>query len=207
MIEAAQGNVVGNAYDKYGTKNPIARWLMRGFLDAVGGLFDEVGASEVLEVGCGEGKLATALLASARRRPSRFVATDVSLERRAADADPSIEFREASVYQLPFGDAEMDLVLCCEVLEHLEDPERAVREIARVARRAVIFSTPREPLWRAMNVARGKYVRDLGNTPGHIQHFSRRELVRTIDRHLRVDRVLTPVPWTVLRASPRAPRS
>lgn len=202
-MEAAQGNVVGNAYDKYGTTNPIARWLMKGFLDAVRGQFDEVGPIDVLEVGCGEGKLATELLRSARRRPDRFVATDVSLETRDAHADAAIEFREASAYDLPFAADEFDLVLCCEVLEHLDHPERAIREIGRVARRAVIFSTPREPLWRAMNVARGKYLRDLGNTPGHIQHFSRRDLVGLVGRHLRVDRVESPIPWTVVRASPR----
>lgn len=200
-MTATSDNVVGNTYDKYGTKNPIARLLMKGFLDAVGGLFDGIAPAEVLEVGCGEGKLATALLRSAARRPARFVATDLSLHRVEGDVDPAIDFREASVYELPFADREFDLVLCCEVLEHLEEPQRALREIARVARRAVILSTPREPLWRAMNVARGKYLRDLGNTPGHIQHFSRRDLVGLVGRELRVEQVLTPIPWTVVRAS------
>lgn len=196
-------NVVGNTYDKYGTKNPVARWLMAGFLDAVTRLYDEAAPTTVLEVGCGEGKLASELLARVARRPTRFVATDVSLERRDSSADAAIDFREASVYELPFERDAFDLVLCCEVLEHLEEPDRALREIDRVARRAVIVSTPREPLWRVLNVARGKYLRDLGNTPGHIQHFGRRALVSTVARHLRVERVLTPPPWTILRASVR----
>jgi hypothetical protein len=29
---------------------------------------------------------------------------------------------------------------------------------------------PREPIWRIGNMARGRYLGDLGNTPGHIQH-------------------------------------
>lgn len=202
-MSGAPGNVVGNTYDKYGTTNPVARWLMKGFLDAVTAQFDAVAPADVLEVGCGEGKLATALLRAVKRRPSRFVATDVSLDRVARDVDPAIAFREASVYQLPFADGELDLVLCCEVLEHLEEPRRALREIARVARRAVLLSTPREPLWRVMNVARGKYLRDLGNTPGHIQHFSRRGLLELVGSELRVERVVTPIPWTVVRASVR----
>jgi hypothetical protein len=88
------------------------------------------------------------------------------------------------------------------VLEHLDDPERGLAEVARVARRAVIVSTPREPLWRALNLARGAYLRDLGNTPGHVQHFSRRALERLVGRRLRVLERRSPLPWTVVLAAP-----
>ena len=76
--------------------------------------------------------------------------------------------------QLPFADGEFDLAAAIEVLEHVPDPERAVAEMARVARRHLLVSVPREPLWRALNVARGAYLRELGNTPGHVNHFSKR---------------------------------
>ena len=61
-----------------------------------------------------------------------------------------------------------------EVLEHVPDPERTVSEMARVAKRWVLVSVPREPLWRGLNMARGAYIKDLGNTPGHINHWSKR---------------------------------
>lgn len=194
-------NVVGNVYDKYGTKNPIARRLMRGFLGAVTELYASARADEVLEVGCGEGRLARHLLTAARR-PRRFVASDVSLDAIDRDLDPAIELVRASVYELPFADASFDLVVCCEVLEHLDDPERGLAEVARVARRAVLLSTPREPLWRALNVARGRYLMELGNTPGHVQHFSRRGLERLASKSLRVVERRTPLPWTVLLGEP-----
>lgn len=38
----------------------------------------------------------------------------------------------ASVYELPFGEEEFDLVLCLSVLEHLEEPSRAIKEMRRV---------------------------------------------------------------------------
>jgi ubiquinone/menaquinone biosynthesis C-methylase UbiE len=203
----AHRTVVGNVYDKYGTKNPVARALMRGFLRAVTDLYARVAPASVLEVGCGEGKLAQHLLESAPRfrhsprRPSRFVITDVDLGCLAPGLDPLIEARAASAYALPFEDASFDLVVCCEVLEHLEQPERGLAEAVRVARRAVLVSTPREPLWRALNVARGRYLRDLGNTPGHVQHFGRRSLVRLVESRLRVVETRTPVPWTVVLGS------
>jgi ubiquinone/menaquinone biosynthesis C-methylase UbiE len=198
-VTARGDNVVGNVYDKYGTKNPLARALMHGFLGAVTDLYSRVVPQSVLEVGCGEGKLAAHLLRVARR-PARFVVTDVDLAALTPDLDALIEPRQASVYELPFPDASFDLVLCCEVLEHLAEPGRGLAEVVRVARRAVIVSTPREPLWRFLNVLRGKYVRELGNTPGHVQHFGRRSLVRLVEGHLRVLEVRRPLPWTVVLA-------
>jgi SAM-dependent methyltransferase len=68
----------------------------------------------------------------------------------------------------PFADGEFALATAIEVLEHVPDPEGTLAEMARVARGGhVLVSVPREPLWRALNVARGAYLRDLGNTPGH----------------------------------------
>jgi 2-polyprenyl-3-methyl-5-hydroxy-6-metoxy-1,4-benzoquinol methylase len=122
----SQDNVVGNFYDKYATKNRISRALVGGFLSSVTTLYRSAGAKSVLEVGCGEGKLADHLARSALR-PERFLATDLSLERQAPDIDPMIEFAEAFVYDLPFETGSFDLVLCCEVLEHLERPREAPR--------------------------------------------------------------------------------
>ncbi len=201
-VPSTDGNVLGNHYDKYGTKNPIAKKLMQGFLDAVTDLYRAEGARAVLEVGCGEGKLADHLVRQGRR-PERFEACDLALDRRAPGLDPLIHFREASIYELPFADDEFDLVICCEVLEHLEDPRHGLREVQRVAKQGVIVSTPREPIWRAMNLARGKYVRDLGNTPGHIQHWGRRELRRLVSDFVDVVDERTPIPWTILRGRPR----
>lgn len=200
--EAAEGadTIIGNVYDKYGTKNPIARRLMKGFLDATGGLFAGAAPRTVLEVGCGEGRLATQLIA--QHRPERFLATDLSLELRDRAADSLIEFEQASIYDLPYDDGSFDLVVCCEVLEHLERPGEGLGEICRVARDHVLVSTPREPLWRAMNMARGKYLSDLGNTPGHVQQFSKDGLMRLVSTRARIVETRHPIPWTVVLAKP-----
>jgi ubiquinone/menaquinone biosynthesis C-methylase UbiE len=194
-------NIVGNHYDKYGTKNPIARALMRGFLGAVGELFEQTHAVSVLEVGCGEGLLAQHLMRVAAPR-GRFVACDLELDRIAPGLDPRIELMRASIYELPFADDSFDVVVCCEVLEHLEDPRGGLRELARVAARRVLISTPWDPVWRAMNMLRGRYLGALGNTPGHIQHFTRRSLVRLAETELRVLERRTPLPWTILLGEP-----
>src|SRR6266545_3748463 len=77
-------------------------------------------------------------------------------------------FLHANAHALPFEDHQFDLVVAVEVLEHLHDPVQGLREIARVGSRHVVLSVPREPIFRSCNLVAGRYVKDLGNTPGHL---------------------------------------
>jgi len=63
---------------------------------------------------------------------------------------------------------------------------------------------PREPIWRILNMARGKYWRALGNTPGHLQHWSRSGILGLLAEHFEIVEVRTPLPWTMVlcRARP-----
>lgn len=189
---------VGNLYDKYGTRNPIARRLMHRFLGTVTQLAQSTEPSRVLEVGCGEGMLTQHLFE--RLQPKHFAACDLSLDRLASHCDPRIEFSKASIYDLPYADASFDLVVCCEVLEHLEHPDRALVELHRVSSRFALLSTPNEPLFRGLNVLRGAYLSRLGNTPGHIQHFDLKSLSTLVEARFRVTMSRRPIPWVVLLA-------
>lgn len=196
-------NIVGNTYDKYGSSNPLARYLMDGFLRNVTTLYNRISPVSVLEVGCGEGKLIRHLLNSARQVPAKIVACDLSLHKIEANPDAGITFQEASIYDLPFEKDEFDLVVCCEVLEHLEEPSQGLSEVARVAGKGVLLSTPREPLWRILNLCRGKYLGQLGNTPGHIQNFSQSELISLAESHLQSLTIRAPIPWTIVLGTPK----
>jgi ubiquinone/menaquinone biosynthesis C-methylase UbiE len=195
-------NIVGNVYDKYNSNNPITRLLMRGFLNSISELYNFIGPASVLEVGCGEGELANYLLQHSAERPQCFEASDLSLDAINPESDPLIKFRESSIYELPYSESSFDLVVCSEVLEHLEYPQSGLAEIARVAEKGVLLSTPWEPVWRLLNLARGKYVMNFGNTPGHIQHFSRQGLIKLAQTHLEVVNKRTPLPWTIILGVP-----
>jgi len=189
----------GNVYDKYGTSNPVARRLMAGFLAALDRLVERTGASEAHEVGCGEGELAIRLAARGLRVRGSDAFAEVLAEARgrAADAGVEITFEARPVEELsPDRDA-AELVVCCEVLEHLDDADGALGILAGLARPWLIASVPREPLWRVLNLARLEYVGDLGNTPGHLNHWSRREFVRFLTRRFEVVEVVSPLPWTM----------
>ncbi len=107
------------------------------------------------------------------------------------------------VCRLPFADDSVDLVIGLEVLEHVPDTDRALAEIARVCSGTAVLSVPREPIWRLGNLARGRYIRHLGNTPGHINHWSARAFEQLLEQHFIVDQVERPLPWTMARVTPR----
>lgn len=202
---AIQENVAGNAYDKYHSANPVARWLMDGFLGAFDSLVERVAPARAFEIGCGEGHLSARLLGR-------------GIDTHGCDLDDGIvsganaqsagfghgpRFACRSIYDLAPGEIDADLLVCCEVLEHLPDPDRALAILAEQRAARLILSVPREPLWRILNLCRGKYVTDLGNTPGHIQHWSASAIRELVATRFDIVAVRQPLPWTMLLCAPR----
>lgn len=109
-------------------------------------------------------------------------------------------FKTRSIYNLTFEDT-ADLLVCCEVLEHLENPFEALKVLKALASKFVLFSVPREPLWRIINFTRGKYLRAWGNSPGHIQHWSRKKFINLLCPFFSIVEVRTPLPWTMVLCS------
>jgi 2-polyprenyl-3-methyl-5-hydroxy-6-metoxy-1,4-benzoquinol methylase len=200
MTGATEAVPTGNAFDKYGSTNPVVRRLMAGFERTLDELFGKAEPRTVLDVGCGEGVLTERW---ARRLGSgKVLGIDLDDPKLRAEwatrRRPNLEFRTFEPGVLPFGDGEFDLVAAIEVLEHVPDPDATVAEMARVGRSHLLVSVPHEPLWRMLNMARGAYLRDFGNTPGHVNHFTKREFVRLLRRHGEVIETRSPFPWTML---------
>ena len=200
VTRAADGTVTGNTYDKYGSRNPVVRLMMRGFDRNLEDLFVSTEPSSLLDVGCGEGVLTQRW--AVRLAPHRVVGIDLEdpllAGEWAAHAAPNLSYVAQRAESLPFAADEFDLVTAIEVLEHVPDPVHTIAEMARCARRHVLVSVPREPLWRAVNMARGAYWRTLGNTPGHVNHFSKAAIVELCRRHGDVIEIRSPFPWTMV---------
>ncbi|MCA1850902.1 MAG: class I SAM-dependent methyltransferase [Beggiatoa sp.] len=194
------GNIAGNYYDKYHARNAVARYLMDRFLTEFDALTALTGARTAYEVGCGEGHLSLRLLH--RGLQVRGCDLDAPVTRKATEAVRAAgfraEFSARSVYELTPEDANAELVVCCEVLEHVPDPDSALRVLTSLARPWLLVSVPREPIWRVLNVARGKYLTSAGNTPGHIQHWSTKSFVVLLKRHASIMEIRRPFPWTVV---------
>ena len=196
-----EGTVTGNTFDKYGSTNPVVRRLMAGFEGTLEELFTQADPQSLLDVGCGEGVLTHQW---AQRLGDERRVVGIDLDDPALHAEwakrtaPNLEYRVMKAENLPFADDEFDTATAIEVLEHVPDAEHTVAEMARVAKRWLLVSVPREPLWRGLNMARGAYWKDLGNTPGHVNHWSKRSFVALLSRHGEVVEARSPFPWTML---------
>jgi len=192
------GLVVGTGSDKYESKNPISQYLLRQFDSSIAELVSIAQPNTVLEVGCGEGHVTNILLenSAATIQAMDISQTIVDIAKKAIDS-PRVEFSQFNIYDLAEKNS-ADLVVCCEVLEHLEDPEIGLLRLAEKAAPYAIISVPREPIWRSLNFIRGAYVKDLGNSPGHIQHWSQKAFIQFVEQQFEVVSVKAPLPWTVL---------
>jgi ubiquinone/menaquinone biosynthesis C-methylase UbiE len=190
----------GNTYDKYGSTNPVVKRLMASFESTLEELWTKAAPQSILDVGCGEGVLTEQW--ADQLGSGRIVGIDLDDPKLKAEWDKrqraNLEYKVEDATNLSFADAEFDMATAIEVLEHVPDPERTVAEMARVAKRWVLVSVPREPLWRGLNMARLAYLKDLGNTPGHINHWSKRSFVQMLSRYGTVEEVRSPFPWTMV---------
>src|SRR5690606_13613732 len=139
-------------YPKYTTRNPIARLLLNGFLNKLDELVSFVDPPKIHEVGCGEGHLISRFVDSNRILVGSDFCSQVIELGRQSSVGNQIIFKVASIYDLDPVIDSSPLILCCEVLEHLEFPEKAVDVLARLANPYLIASVPREPLWRILNI-------------------------------------------------------
>jgi len=188
----------GAIFKKYQSTNPISLYLINGFKNSLLEFVQRADPQTIHEIGCGEGKL------------SELLAANTNAEIRATDYDENcilhaihhrkknIEYEVRNVYKLTQEHDSAELIVCCEVLEHLEYPEKALKVINTLNAKNYIFSVPREPLWRVLNILRGKYWKDLGNTPTHINHWSRKSFIKFISTHFEIIALSKPIPWTMV---------
>jgi SAM-dependent methyltransferase len=200
MTQAVEQAVpTGNTYDKYGSGNPVVKRLMAAFEREMLELLDRAGPRSILDVGCGEGVL-TEMWAE-RLDGGRVVGIDLHDPKLEGEwkqrARPNLEFRTGLGDELPYAQGEFELVAAMEVLEHVPDPTAVLADMARVGDRWLLVSVPREPLWRALNMARGSYLRELGNTPGHLNHWSKRSFARLLRGYGEIVELRSPLPWTM----------
>ena len=192
-------NIAGNYYDKYHTKNPIARKLMNGFLNSFIELAQETSVKTVYEFGCGEGELSRLLV----ERGITVTASDVDRQIvdhaiRTHTNSKSLTFETQSLYTFEPDKIDAEMVVCCEVLEHLESPECALARLTKLDCNYLLLSVPREPIWRILNISRGKYLKSLGNTPGHLQHWSKRDFIGVVTKYFDIVQIKSPFPWTMV---------
>ena len=178
------GIVVGNIKDKAHLRNPVSRLLVSRFDAAF--FFDLIDVRQPMslnEVGCAQDRI-TRVLARRYKVPLRASGLSKDLIAPLQDEDlPNVEFLQRSIHGLKPGENHADMVICCEEMEHLEFPTQVLAVLRELNANHYLLSVPREPIWRLMNIARGRYLASFGNTPGHICHWSGRGFIRFLTQN------------------------
>ncbi|MBN2444182.1 MAG: class I SAM-dependent methyltransferase [Spirochaetales bacterium] len=190
---------VGNLDDKYTTRNPIGKYFIQKFLTTVTDIIMayKEDINSITEVGCGEGYILNAIYSVAPGITMRACDFSEEIIEIARTLFPLLDFYVKSIYDIGQEDR-ADLIVCCEVLEHLEFPEKALKKLAETTNKYCLLTVPTEPLWRILNMARGKYIHDFGNTPGHIQHWTYHQFINLVRSRMDIIATKFVVPWTVV---------
>lgn len=201
----------GHKYTEEG-QGKIGGRLLDGYFESVAGLVDASGVTSrakvtAIELGCGEGfstlRLRQMLPKNVKLEASEFVG---KLVPKAQKRNPDVKVTQESIYETNHKDESFDLIFLLEVLEHLDYPDLALKELARILKPDgyLVLGVPREPLWCTLNMARGKYLAHFGNTPGHLNHWPSFALKKYINKHFGPVIISSkPLPWTQVLARKR----
>lgn len=192
--------ISGNYFDKYGSKNPIIRLLMYRYRVAFKNYLKKIDFSTVLEIGSGEGNLLKFIIEEKFKSTVFASDLDFKMVKKASLENDMGKWLLCDGLELPFFFRTFDLVIACEVLEHVTNPINVLEEMSRVSSKWILISVPLEPWWRIVNFARLKYLSSLGNTPGHINHWTKNQIANIVSKQMKIIDIKTIFPWTFILA-------
>lgn len=186
-------------YQKHANTNPIQKALIANFYKEFYKMVKPLRVSTVLDVGCGEGFTLKKLEEKKIGKKNEGVDYSADAIKIGKKIYPELNLSKGNIYELKYEDNSFDLLICTEVLEHLEDPVKAVAEMRRVTSKYILFSVPNEPFFIMANFLRGKYLRNFGNHPEHVNHWTALGFEKFLKKQgLYVSKAKHPFAWSLV---------
>ena len=187
-------------YRKHKTSSALQRKLLANFTDTLVAEAKKLQPQSILDVGCGEGfTLERLRLEGIGKKLEGVDYLDRAIELGKKE-HPDLNLKQGSIFDLKYKDNSFDLVICSEVLEHIEHPEKGLKELVRVSKKYCILSVPNEPFFMLGNFLRGKNVSRFGNDIEHINHWTFWQFKKFVSEEMAIKTVRYPVPWTLIVA-------
>lgn len=165
--------------------------IVREFMEPVAG-------KRILEVACGRGGFASFLASKgAIMFGADFsrVALNIARQRESGNRAAVVALAQADAQQLPYADESFDIIVSCETIEHLPDPQQGLKEMARVCRTGglLYLTTPNYFNFMGLYYLYAR-LRNRKATPGADQPYDRAFLF------LQVRRMLGRAGWKINRS-------
>jgi SAM-dependent methyltransferase len=182
---------------KYENKNPLHRYLLDRFLNSITQAVRDTGTRTIVEIGCADGYVYD-FLRTHVGVSFNYAGFDIDLDalEKAKSRFPGIRFERRSIYDFK---ASAELVLCLEVLEHLDEPTNALRHLATLDADDYIVSVPHEPWFALGNLARGRHIATFGNLPDHVNRWTKSALRRDLNPWFEIVKDYSSFPWIAYR--------
>ncbi len=187
-------------FEKHTNQNPISKFFLDNFSKVLIESITPLKPQSILDVGAGEGFVLEKLRKNKigkKLEGIEYMDEAIALGKKT---NPLVKIKKGDIYKLPYKDNAFELIICTEVMEHLEDPKMALAELKRVTSKHIILSVPNEPLFTIQRFLRGKNMMKLGDHPEHIQHWNSGTFRAFVEDQLTVKEVKTPLPWTMVIA-------
>lgn len=175
----------------------MAKAVYANFYRELIALLKTVPHKSILDAGCGEGFSLNRIKKAGIEATMEGVDMEEAAIMIGKKLFPDFNLKLGSIYKLPYKDNSFDVVLCNEVLEHLDDPQKALSELNRVSKSHLILSVPNEPFHRISRMSRGKAILKLGKHPEHVNHWTFWTFRNFLKKNgLFVEKTALPFPFT-----------
>lgn len=186
-------------FRKHTSSSRLQRALIDRFHEKIANIVRNLEPETLLDCGAGEGFVSEVLLTE---MPAlQITGFDVLPEsvQLAQLRNPRGTFTTGSIYEIEQEDDSFDVAVAFEVMEHLHEADKALKEMARVAKNYVVLSVPHEPFFCMANAARGKNldITPKGSDPDHRNFWGRSEFGEFVSQELDVVLLTGSMPWTI----------
>ncbi|KKR76237.1 MAG: hypothetical protein UU21_C0014G0008 [Candidatus Levybacteria bacterium GW2011_GWA2_40_8] len=186
-------------FRKHNSRNPLQKYLLGKFFEKFIDTVRFSNINTVLDVGCGEGFIMKRLKKAKIGVSWEGIEYSDNVIEIGKKIHPDLKITKGDIYKLPYRANSFDLVVCTEVLEYLENPRKALRELVRVSKKYVLLSAPNEPFFKLVNLLRGKNLSRRGGEIDQLQNWSAGAFAKFVNiKGVKVIDKKHPFPWTIV---------
>lgn len=188
-------------FSKHSSRNPLQLFLINNFYSDLIALTKPLNPRSIIDAGCGEGFTIMKLMENGIGEKLEGVENSKVAIKLSKRVNPQLSIKYGSVYSLPYKNSSFDLVICTEVLEHLDDPKKGLSELIRVSNKYLLLTVPNEPWFTIQRILRGKNLLHLGAHPEHVNHWTSNSFKKFLKKNgLKIKKTKLPFAWTMVLA-------